>query len=155
MDIMNIGNAADASGVSAKMIRHYETLGLIPKAKRTVSGYRTYSESDIHTLRFVRQARDLGFSTTEIHDLLGLWRNRRRPSSEVRKLAEAHLRELDQRLSELQAMRATIEHLVHSCHGDDRPECPILETLAAPPRADNRSAPRKRAGALRQGHRHP
>ncbi|MGA8007113.1 MAG: Cu(I)-responsive transcriptional regulator [Burkholderiales bacterium] len=129
---MNIGDAARRSGVSAKMIRHYEAIGLIPKAARTYSGYRTYSESDVHTLRFVRQARNLGFSIKQIEQLLGLWRNQRRPSSKVKALALTHVEELDQRIAELQAMKRTLQALAVHCHGDDRPECPILEGLADP-----------------------
>jgi MerR family gold-responsive transcriptional activator of gol and ges genes len=129
---MNIGDAARRSGVSAKMIRHYEEIGLIPKAARTFSGYRTYSDSDVHTLRFVRQARSLGFSIKQIEQLLGLWRNQRRPSSKVKALALAHVEELDQRIAELQAMKRTLQALALHCHGDDRPECPILEGLADP-----------------------
>ncbi|MCD2342190.1 Cu(I)-responsive transcriptional regulator [Ideonella azotifigens] len=127
---MNIGEAAKASGVSAKMIRHYESVGLFPEASRTEAGYRQYSEKDIATLRFVRQSRDLGFSIEQIRELLGLWQNRRRPSRQVKALAEAHLQELDQKLQELQAMKSTLQHLVHCCHGDDRPDCPILDNLA-------------------------
>ncbi|HSI49991.1 MAG TPA: Cu(I)-responsive transcriptional regulator [Ideonella sp.] len=127
---MNIGEAAKASGVSAKMIRHYESVGLFPEASRTEAGYRQYSEKEVSTLRFVRQSRDLGFSIEQIRELLGLWQNRRRPSRQVKALAEAHLQELEQKLQELQAMKSTLQHLVHCCHGDDRPDCPILDTLA-------------------------
>ena len=128
--MMNIGEAASASGVSAKMIRHYEELALLPAARRTASGYRQYEQNDVHTLRFIRHSRDLGFSLTEIAELLGLWQNRRRPSRQVKALAEAHIHELEQKATELLAMKAALEHLVHCCHGDDRPECPILESLA-------------------------
>lgn len=131
MDTMNIGDAAKASGVSAKMIRHYETVGLFPEPHRTDAGYRQYSEGDVHTLRFIRQARDLGFSLDQIKELLALWQDRRRPSRQVKALAEAHIQELEQKLQELQLMKATLAHLVHCCHGDDRPECPILETLSS------------------------
>ena len=127
---MNIGEAARHSGVSAKMIRHYEGTGLIPKAVRTYSGYRTYSSKDVHTLRFIRQARSLGFSIKQIEQLLGLWRNQRRPSSKVKALALAHIAELDARILELEAMKRTLQSLAMHCHGDDRPECPILEGLA-------------------------
>jgi len=127
---MNIGGAAKASGVSAKMIRHYESVGLFPEAVRTDSGYRQYTDREVNTLRFVRQARDLGFSIEQIRELLGLWQNRRRPSRQVKALAQAHIQELEQKLEELRTMKATLEHLVHCCHGDDRPDCPILETLA-------------------------
>jgi MerR family copper efflux transcriptional regulator len=154
MQPMNIGAAAAASGVSAKMIRHYEALGLIPKARRTMSGYRMYADADVHTLRFIRQARDLGFSTKQINALLGLWRDRRRPSSKVRLLAQEHIQELDRKLADMRAMQATLEHLVHCCHGDDRPECPILETLATPADTPEKlHAHRGHRGALRVGTR--
>ncbi|HYC36005.1 MAG TPA: Cu(I)-responsive transcriptional regulator [Usitatibacter sp.] len=127
---MNIGEAARASGVSAKMIRHYEEAGFIPKARRTPAGYRTYREEDVHALRFIRRARDLGFSLKEIKALLGLWENRRRASGDVKRLALRHVEELDARIAEMQAMRATLVHLAEHCHGDDRPDCPILDDLA-------------------------
>ncbi|MEO6660511.1 MAG: Cu(I)-responsive transcriptional regulator [Burkholderiaceae bacterium] len=127
---MNIGQAAKASGVSAKMIRHYESVDLFPEANRTQAGYRQYRDKDISTLRFIRQSRDLGFSIEQIRELLGLWQNRRRPSRQVKALAEAHIQELNQKLIELQAIKATLEHLAHCCSGDDRPECPILDSLA-------------------------
>lgn len=127
---MNIGDAAKATGVSAKMIRHYESVGLFPEAQRTEAGYRQYGDKDIGRLRFIRHARDLGFSLDQIRELLGLWQDRRRPSRQVKALAQAHLQELEQKLQELNEMKATLEHLVHCCHGDDRPDCPILETLA-------------------------
>jgi MerR family copper efflux transcriptional regulator len=130
MDTMNIGEAASASGVSAKMIRHYEHMGLFPEPNRTDAGYRQYGKKEVHTLRFIRHSRDLGFSIEQIGELLGLWQNRRRPSRQVKALAQAHIQELEQKLQEIQAMKATLEHLVHCCHGDDRPDCPILETLA-------------------------
>jgi Cu(I)-responsive transcriptional regulator len=158
MTAMNIGQAAQASGVSAKMIRHYEQVGLVPAAVRTESGYRQYGESDVHTLRFIRRARDLGFSIPEIGELVGLWQNRRRPSRQVKLLAQAHVAELEQKIQELHAMKASLEHLVHCCHGDDRPECPILESLAngstvgappAAPRGTRHAAPVRRAAARR------
>jgi Cu(I)-responsive transcriptional regulator len=127
---MNIGAAAKASGVSAKMIRHYESVGLFPEAARTDSGYRQYTDKDIGTLRFIRKSRDLGFSIEQIRELLGLWQNRRRPSRLVKALAQAHIDELDAKLAELQSMKATLAHLVQCCHGDDRPDCPIIETLS-------------------------
>ncbi|HQZ44833.1 MAG TPA: Cu(I)-responsive transcriptional regulator [Usitatibacteraceae bacterium] len=126
----NIGEAAEASGVSAKMIRHYEETGLVPKAGRTIAGYRIYREADVHVLRFIRRSRDLGFSMKEIAALLGLWQDRRRASADVKRLASRHIAELDARIAELQGMRVTLEHLVHCCHGDDRPDCPILNDLA-------------------------
>ncbi len=130
MTAMNIGQAAKATGVSAKMIRHYESVGLLVQAQRTEAGYRQYGAGDLHTLRFIRRARDLGFSIDQIRELLALWQDRKRPSRQVKAFAQAHLQELDQKLSELQAMKATLEHLVDCCHGDDRPECPIIEGLA-------------------------
>ena len=128
--LFNISHAAAASGVSAKMIRHYEEIGLLPKARRTVAGYRIYRETDVHTLRFVRRARDLGFSVKEISTLLGLWQNRRRSSGEVKKLARRHIEHLDGKIAEMSAMRQSLEHLANHCHGDDRPDCPILDDLA-------------------------
>ena len=128
---LNIGDAAESAGVSAKMIRHYEEIGLIPKAKRTDAGYRTYSSTEIHVLRFIRQARGMGFSIRQIGELLTLWKDRRRSSSRVKKLALEHIRDLDAKIAEMHAMRATLEHLAKHCHGDDRPDCPILDELAA------------------------
>jgi len=127
---LNIGRAAKASGVTAKMIRHYESKGLLRAARRTDAGYRLYDENDVHTLRFVRRARDLGFSIKEIERLLGLWQNRRRTSAEVRRVAERHIAELNQKIDELHAMRRALEQLVSHCHGDARPECPILDDLS-------------------------
>jgi MerR family copper efflux transcriptional regulator len=126
---MNIGQAAKASGVSAKMIRHYEEVGLIPAPNRTDSGYRQYTDSEVHTLQFIRRSRDLGFSIPQIGELVGLWQNRKRPSRQVKALAKAHIKELEAKAQELLAMKAALEHLANFCHGDDRPECPILETL--------------------------
>jgi len=146
MDTINIGEAAKRSGVSAKMIRHYEEVGLIPPASRTGSGYRRYTESDVYTLKFIRHARDLGFSIRQIGELVGLWRNRKRPSRLVKALAEAHIRELEEKAQELLAMKATLEHLVHSCSGDDRPDCPILESISAGPPT---VAPKRKAGPKR------
>jgi len=130
-DRMNIGAAARASGVSAKMIRHYEDIGLIARAKRSASGYRSYGGNDVHELRFIRQARGLGFSIKQIAALLGLWRDQRRPSSKVKALALAHIGELEARIAEMQAMQRTLQELASHCHGDERPDCPILEGLAA------------------------
>ena len=129
---MNIGPAAKASGVSAKMIRHYERVGLFPQAARTDAGYRQYGEKDVHTLRFIRQSRDLGFSIEQIRELLNLWQNRRRPSRQVKALAEAHIQQLEQKAQELLSMKSTLELLAQRCHGDDRPQCPIIDTLADP-----------------------
>lgn len=127
---MNIGEVARVSGVSAKMIRHYEATGLIPKAARSDSGYRHYDERDIHTLRFIRRARTAGFSATQIKKLLSLWYDRQRPSREVKQLATAHLAELKERISELESIAQALSQLITNCHGDDRQECPILDTLA-------------------------
>ena len=142
MDALSIGEAAKATGVSAKMIRHYEAVGLLPSPRRTDAGYRQYEPTEVHTLRFIRHARDLGFSIHAIGELVGLWQNRRRPSREVKALALTHIQQLEQKAQELLAMKASLEHLVQCCHGDDRPECPILETLAA---EDTRSTSGARA----------
>ena len=128
-----IGEAARASGVSAKMIRHYEGIGLLPAAERSDAGYRQYGERELHALRFVRRGRDLGFSLDEIGQLLALWQDRSRPSREVKALASAHVSALDAKIAEMQAMRATLENLVQHCHGDDRPDCPILDSLGTAP----------------------
>ncbi len=147
--MLNIGQAAAASGVSTKMIRHYEEVGLLPAARRTDSGYRQYGESDVQTLRFVRHSRDLGFSIEQIRELLGLWQDRKRPSRQVRALAQAHIEELDAKLRELQAMKASLENLVRCCHGDERPDCPIIETLASPaPSLQSSAAVQSRIGTL-------
>jgi Cu(I)-responsive transcriptional regulator len=127
---VQIGDAARLSGVSAKMVRHYEGLGLLPRVARTDGGYRQYTEADVHTLRFIKRARDLGFSMEEIGELVGLWQNRRRASASVRKVAQRHAEELAQRIAAMQEMQRTLQHLIHCCHGDDRPVCPILEVVA-------------------------
>jgi Cu(I)-responsive transcriptional regulator len=129
--LVTIGDAARASDVSAKMIRHYEKIGLVQKPKRTDSGYRIYSDNEIHVFRFIKQSRNLGFSTKQTTELLGLWQNRKRSSSKVKKLAIDHIRELDERIREMQTMKATLEHLAASCRGDERPDCPILNRLAS------------------------
>jgi Cu(I)-responsive transcriptional regulator len=126
-----IGDAAEFTGVTPKMIRHYESLGLTPRATRTAGDYRVYSESDLHSLRFIKRARGLGFSMDEIQTLLGLWRNQRRASAEVKRLALKHVAELGRKIEELESMRATLADLATHCHGDSRPECPILQDLAA------------------------
>jgi len=128
---VNIGEAAGLSDVSAKMIRHYESLGLLPKVARSDGGYRQYDEAAVHTLRFIRRARDLGFGIKEIEKLLGLWCNRRRASADVKRIASAHAADLQRRIEEMQAMKRTLEHLAHGCRGDTRPDCPILDDLAA------------------------
>ncbi len=129
-ETFNIGQAAQTSGVSAKMIRYYERIGLMPRVGRTVAGYRRYDEANLHSLRFIRRARDLGFTLKEIAALLGLWRNRRRASADVKRLATQHIAELDARIAEMQAVRQTLQDLACQCHGDERPDCPILEGLA-------------------------
>jgi MerR family copper efflux transcriptional regulator len=128
---MNIGQAAHESGVTAKMIRHYEAIGLVSKPRRTDGGYRVYDGKDIHTLQFIRRARNLGFSMKQIQTLLGLWRNRRRASADVRRIAEQHIEELRQKIQQLESMRRTLQQLVDHCHGDHRPDCPILDDLAS------------------------
>ena len=131
---MQIGAAARATGVSAKMIRHYEAIGLIPSADRRDSNYRDYGASDVHRLGFIRRARDLGFSIDEIRDLLRLWGDRDRSSADVKQLTLAHIGELEQKIAALQDMRDTLSHLAHCCDGDHRPDCPIIKGLegAAP-----------------------
>jgi MerR family copper efflux transcriptional regulator len=127
---VSIGDAATLSGVSAKMIRHYESLGLLASVARQSNGYRQYNERDIHTLRFIKRARDLGFSMAEIAELVSLWLNRRRTSASVKRIAQIHADELAKRIEAMQAMQKTLEKLIHCCHGDHRPDCPILEDLA-------------------------
>ncbi|WP_454657018.1 Cu(I)-responsive transcriptional regulator [Bosea beijingensis] len=128
---MNIGEAATRSGVSAKMIRYYESIGLITAPARTAAQYRVYADDDVHTLRFVRRSRDLGFSLEETRELLALWRDKSRASADVKNLAMAHVRELEEKAAELKAMADTLRHLATHCHGDHRPDCPILADFAA------------------------
>lgn len=128
---VNIGSAAERSGISAKMVRHYESLGLLPHVARTDSGYRQYSEADVHTLRFIKRSRDLGFSMAEIAELVALWQNRRRASASVKRIAQKHVTELAARIEAMQAMQRTLQQLLHHCHGDERPDCPILDDLAS------------------------
>lgn len=130
MESMNIGQAAAACGVTAKMIRHYEEIGLVPPPRRTASNYRTYSASDVHVLSFVKRARTLGFSMADIKALLGLWGNKGRSSASVKKIAGRHIAELKRKIAETQSLVAALEHLSRHCHGDKRPECPILDDLA-------------------------
>ncbi|MBX4970733.1 Cu(I)-responsive transcriptional regulator [Rhizobium binae] len=127
---MNIGEAAKASGVSAKMIRYYEQIGLITPAHRTQSSYRTYTDNDVHTLRFVRGARDLGFSVEQMRTLLALWRDRTRASAGVKAIALEHVAELERKAAAIIAMTKTLKHLASHCHGDDRPDCPIIDEIA-------------------------
>lgn len=127
---MNIGQASRHSGISAKMIRHYEARGLVPGVTRSDAGYRQYGEATVHTLRFIRRARELGFETREIDALLQLWRDRKRPSAQVKRIVQRHVTDLGRRIAALQSMQRTLEHLADCCHGDDRPDCPILDDLA-------------------------
>jgi MerR family transcriptional regulator, copper efflux regulator len=127
---MNIGEAARATGVTAKMIRYYESVGLLNPVGRTQSGYRVYGEQEVHALRFVRQARRLGFLVEDIRKLLALWQDRSRASAEVKSIAMEHVAELNRRIAELTDMRDTLSHLANHCHGDARPDCPILDRLA-------------------------
>ena len=127
---MNTGQAARASGITAKMIHHYESVGLLPPAMRSDTGYRQYGEREVHVLRFIRRARDLGFSIKDISGLLSLSNDRQRPSRQVKALAQAHMQQLQRKIDELQSMRQTLEKLVQCCQGDERPDCPILQDLA-------------------------
>jgi MerR family copper efflux transcriptional regulator len=129
--LMDIGRASKASGVSVKMIRHYEAIGLLPKVARTFANYRVYRESDVHTLRFIRRARALGFPMNDIQELLGLWQNKSRSSASVKKIAGKHVDELNRKIVELKAMVDTLQHLTKHCHGDHRPDCPILDDLSS------------------------
>ena len=132
LGLIDIGAAARKSGVSAKMIRHYESIGLLPKAARTEANYRVYRPSDVHTLRFIKRARALGFSMEDIRQLLGLWQNRSRSSAAVKSISRKHVQELKQRIAQMRSMVDTLEHLARHCHGDQRPDCPILDDLGAP-----------------------
>lgn len=127
---MNIGEAAHASGITAKMIRHYESINLIKPSARSDAGYRTYNENDLHTLRFIKRARKLGFSLDQIRDLLSLWNDAHRASADVKAIALAHVEDLNKRVAELTEMRDTLQHLARSCNGDARADCPILQGLA-------------------------
>ena len=128
---MNIGEAANATGVSAKMIRYYESIQLLTPGKRTDANYRTYGEKELHNLRFIKRARSLGFSLDQIRELLSLWQDSRRASADVKAIAHAHVAELQKRIEELTEMRDTLNHLAQACSGDQRPDCPILQGLAA------------------------
>lgn len=127
---MNIGEAAIKSGINSKSIRHYESLGIVPKASRSESGYRIYKESDVHILVFIKKSRSLGFSMKEIKKLVSLWRNKTRASSEVKNLSALHIKNLEGKIIELQTMVDSLKHLSRNCHGDDRPECPIIDNLS-------------------------
>ena len=146
---MNIGQASSATGVSTKMIRYYEEIGLVPKAARRGSGYRDYGEPDLHRLRFIRRARDLGFTVEQIGELLGLWSDRSRASADVKALALGHVEALRLKMAEIKGMITTLEGLARSCHGDQRPDCPIIEELSAS--AEAVPLPRTRAAPRRFG----
>lgn len=143
---MNIGAASKASHISAKMIRYYEQIGLISPAYRTNAGYRSYTQSEINRLHFIRHARDLGFSVTEIGNLLNLWDDQTRQSADVKNLAKQHIKALEQRMQNMQQMIETLKTLINSCAGDHRPDCPILNALQSP----NKGSPddKKRTGAV-------
>jgi MerR family gold-responsive transcriptional activator of gol and ges genes len=128
--MMNIGKAAAASGVSAKMIRYYESIGLVEAARRTDVGYRFYTDEDVHVLRFIRRARDLGFSLADIGELLALWQDQGRASADVKRIALGHVAALERKLVELQGMVDTLRTLAAQCHGDVHPDCPILADIA-------------------------
>lgn len=131
IELMNIGEAANASGVSAKMIRYYESIGLIANVSRTEAGYRVHSEDDVHTLRFIRRARDLGFSVEQMGNLMALWSDRSRASADVKQIALDHIAELERKMRELRDMTKVLRHLVDHCQGDERPHCPIIEELSS------------------------
>jgi MerR family gold-responsive transcriptional activator of gol and ges genes len=147
---MNIGDASKASKVSAKMIRYYEQIGLIPAADRTDAGYRTYSQADVHRLHFIRRARDFGFSVAEISNLLGLWHDKARQSADVKRLAQEHIAALDRRMEHMRQMAEALRTLANCCAGDERPDCPILEELQQPDAAAAATAKRTGAVARRQ-----
>ena len=127
---VQIGEAARLAGVSAKMVRHYESLGLLGGVQRTDSGYRLYAQADVHRLRFIRRSRELGFSMAEIAELLSLWGNQERTSASVKRIAQQHVDDLSRRIAAMQAMQRSLQHLLQGCSGDERPECPILDDLA-------------------------
>jgi MerR family copper efflux transcriptional regulator len=133
---MNIGHAAEKSGVAAKTIRYYESIGLIDEPDRAANGYRRYGRSDVETLRFIQRARSLGFSLADVGNLLALWRDKSRASADVKALALRHIAEMEKRIADLDSLRRTLVDLTDRCHGDDRPDCPILEDLAGVPESD-------------------
>jgi len=133
---MNIGAAARASGISAKMLRHYESLGLLPEVGRSDSGYRQYRAEDVNTLRFIKRSRDLGFSMAEIAELVSLWQDQSRASAQVKQIAQRHVDDLAERIAAMQDMQHSLKRLLQHCHGDARPECPILDELAGAGRAN-------------------
>jgi Cu(I)-responsive transcriptional regulator len=140
---MNIGEASKASGVSAKMIRYYEQIGLIQPAHRTDSSYRTYAENDVHTLSFIRRARDLGFSVEQMKTLLALWRDRSRASADVKAIAMEQIAELERKAAAIAEMTRTLKHLANTCHGDARPDCPIIEGFAEGKGAIDKAPPKE------------
>lgn len=148
---MNIGEAAKASGVSAKMIRYYESVGLIPAAGRTTSGYRLYTMTDVQVLRFIRRARDLGFPVEKIEELLALWQDRSRQSADVKRIALEQIAGLETRIREMQAMMDTLRHLANACCGDHRPDCPILADLLEGPQQVDAHSEGARSAAIRSG----
>jgi MerR family gold-responsive transcriptional activator of gol and ges genes len=148
---MNIGEASKASGVSAKMIRYYESVGLIPTAGRTMSGYRVYSTTEVQMLRFIRRARDLGFPVEKIEDLLALWRDRTRQSADVKRIALEQIDGLERKILEMQAMMDTLRHLADACCGDHRPDCPILADLQEGPQQIDADSDGDRSAATRSG----
>jgi MerR family transcriptional regulator, copper efflux regulator len=141
---MNIGEAARASGMSAKMIRYYESIGVVGPADRSTAGYRVYAPRDVHLLRFIKRARSLGFPVERVNQLMALWQDHGRASAEVKRIALTQIGELEHRIAELETMKRTLEHLAAHCHGDQRPECPILDDLAATAAAPPRRAAVKR-----------
>jgi MerR family copper efflux transcriptional regulator len=150
---MNIGEAALASGVSAKMIRYYESTGLIPKAGRSEAGYRTYSGHDVDTLRFIRRARDFGVPMERVKLLVGLWQDKHRPSREVKAIALRQVAELEAKIAELSAMKDALAELAQACHGDGRPDCPILRDLAGVAASSVHPEAAVRGGRVRAGNR--
>lgn len=146
---MNIGEAAQAAGVTAKMIRHYEGLGLIAEASRTDAGYRQYTERDVAVLRFIRQSRSMGFSIKQIEQLLGMWADTNRQSREVKALAREHIAELDRRMAEMAQMKASLEQIADGCKGDERADCPILSRLSGDAAAHRAAAPQTKPGHAR------
>lgn len=143
---MNIGEVAKRSGVPAKTIRYYESIGLIRPAERSAAGYRIYGDKELQTLKFIQRARNLGFSVKQVSELLALWQDRERASGDVKAVARQHLDEIDRRMAELQSLRDTLEHLIGRCHGDARPDCPILADLAGEPARDAAAGAAGRAG---------
>ena len=128
---MNIGTVAKRTGVPARTIRYYESIGVMPPASRSENGYRAYTSRDMETLRFIQRARNLGFSIKDVADLLALWRDTSRASADVKSVAMRHIEQVERRIAELESIRRTLMDLTHRCHGDDRPDCPILDDLAA------------------------